>query len=208
MGKLALSKLEIRKIKELRETGHSLNEIKNIINRGYGTIFRYIKDVEVLPNYQESWRIKRGGSKKRSENEWVNSREKALSLIGNLGIKERMIILSCLYWGEGNKTELNVINSDPHLIRTVLVCLKDFGIEDSELKVSLRLFKEINQKEAITFWSKVLNLPDGFINKIDVVEGNKPGKLKYGMCRIRVKKSGKYFKLIMSMIDLIKSNVK
>lgn len=207
MGKLALSKLEVKKIKKLRETGHSLNEIKRIINRGYGTIFRYVKDVPILPKYQKILEVKRGGSKTRSQNEWNSSREKARNLIGKFNIKERMIVLSCLYWGEGNKKELSIINSDPNLIRVVLVCLKDLGITNDDLKVSLRLFKEINQKEAISFWSKILDLPDGFINKVDVIMGNKPGKLKYGMCRVRVKKAGKHFKLIMSMIDLIKLGI-
>jgi len=207
MGKIALSKLEVRQIKKLRETGHSLNEIKNEVNRGYGTIFRYIKDVPILPEYQEIWKIKRGGSKARSLKEWDAARLYASTILSKFGFKEKMIVLACLYWGEGNKTELSVINSDPYLIKVIIVCLKDLGVSNDDLKVSLRLFDGINQKDAIDFWSDFLSLPNGTITKIDVVVGNKPGKLKYGMCRVRVKKSGKYFKLIMSMIDLIKFGI-
>jgi hypothetical protein len=50
-------------------------------------------------------------------------------------------------------------------------------------------------------------LPKDFIKNINVIKGKKIGKLKYGMCRLRVKKVGRYFKLIISMIDLIKSGV-
>lgn len=207
MGKLVLLDSEIKKIKELRETGHSLIEIKNIVNRGYGTVFRYIKDVAILPKYQEIWRVKRGGSKAKSIIEWEKAKEKASTIVNKLGTLEKILILSCLYWGEGNKTELSVINSDPEMIRVILVCLKDLGVNNTDLKISLRLFNGIDGKAAINFWTDTLKLPHGTITKIDLIQGNKVGKLKYGMCRLRVKKSQKHFKLIMSVIDLIKSRV-
>lgn len=207
MGKPVISKTEISKIKSLRQKGHSLNEIKNIVNRGYGTVYRYIKNVSILPKYKEIWKKKRGGSKAKSQREWQNAKTIAKKYITDLGFKERMIILSCLYWGEGNKNELNVINSDPALIRVVICCLKDLGIINNELKVSLRLFEDIDKQKAIKFWLKTLSLPKGSITKFDISRGKKKGKLRYGMCRVRVKKSGRHFKLIMSMIDLIKSGI-
>ena len=100
-----------------------------------------------------------------------------------------------------------MINSDPNLVRVIVMCLKDLGIQQNELKISLRLFEDIDIKKAISFWSKTLYLPRGFITKIDIKKGKKVGKLRYGMCRVRVKKAGKNFKLIMSMIDLIKSGI-
>ena len=118
-----------------------------------------------------------------------------------------MLVLSCIYWGEGNKTELNLINSDPSMIKVVINCLKELGVKDDELKISLRLFENINKKEAISFWTDILNLPCNTIQKINIISGKKIGKLKYGMCRLRVKKGGKYFKLLMSMIDLIKLSI-
>ncbi|OHA93176.1 MAG: hypothetical protein A3H52_03125 [Candidatus Zambryskibacteria bacterium RIFCSPLOWO2_02_FULL_39_26] len=207
MGIPPLTKSEIEEIKKLRETGHSLPEIKRILNRGYGTIFRYIKDVPILPEYHEIWKIKRGGSKARSAKLWSEAKVRASELIGPIGFKERLLILSSLYWGEGNKAELNLINSDPNLVRVIVMCLKDLGIQQNELKISLRLFEDIDIKKAISFWSKTLYLPRGFITKIDIKKGKKVGKLRYGMCRVRVKKAGKNFKLIMSMIDLIKSGI-
>lgn len=208
MGKPVLLKSEIKKIKNLRETGHSLNEIKNVLNRGYGTIFRYMKDVPILPEYRDIWKAKRGGSKAKSDRDWEEAKFHASCIIGNLGSTEKMLILSCLYWGEGNKTELSLVNSDPSMIRVILVCLKDLGLKNYDLKISLRLFEDIDRKKAISFWLKTLLLPKGTITKIDVIKGKKVGKLKYGMCRVRVKKGGKYFKLIMSMIDLIRLGVK
>lgn len=207
MPKPSLSLKEINQIKNLRKTGHTLYEIKNILKRSNGTVWKYIKDISVLPNYQETWKAKKGGSKARSIHDWQTAKDKASGIVKNLKFKDKMLILSCLYWGEGNKSELNIINSDPDMIRVFIFCLKELGVREDELKVSLRLFNGINKSEAILFWSKTLSLPCGFISKIEIIHGNKVGKLKYGMCRLRVKKGGKYFKLLMSMIDLIKSHI-
>lgn len=207
MSKPSLSLREINKIKNLRKTGHTLSEIKNITKRSNGTIWKYIENVSVLPKYQEIWKAKRGGSKAKSNNEWKEAKIKASNIVKHIGFSEKMLILSCLYWGEGNKTELNLINSDPSMVRVVIACLKDLGIKDDELKISLRLFESIDRKKAISFWLCTLSLPKGTIQKIDVIPGKKIGKLEYGMCRLRVKKGGKYFKLIISMINLIKSSV-
>ena len=208
MPKLSLSLKEIAKIQNLRKTGHTLYEIKNLTNRkSNGTIWKYIQGVSILPRYQEIWKVKRGGSKARSTRDWKESQEKASKLIRHIGFTEKMVILSCLYWGEGNKTSLDLINSDPSMIKVIISCLKDLGIKNSELKISLRLFENINKQKAVSFWTHTLLLPKNTIQKIDVIKGNKIGKLKYGMCRLRVKKGGKYFKLIISMIDLIRRSV-
>lgn len=53
-----------------------------------------------------------------------------------------------------------------------------------------------------------MEIPLHQISNINILKGKKEGKLKFGMCRIGVKKGGKYFKLIISMINLLKSNYK
>lgn len=208
MGKKALDVSEVKKLISLRQKGYSLNEIKKNTNYGFGTIFRYVSKTKILPKYRALLKGKRGGSKIKSEKDWLEAKNKANSLINDFDFEKRMIILSCLYWGEGNKTELNVINSDPDLIRIIIICLKDLGIKNSELKISLRLFEDLNKKNAIDFWSQHIGVDPDTITKFEIIRGKKIGKLPFGMCRVRVKKAGKYFKLIMSMIDLIKYGIK
>ena len=207
MPKLSLSSREVSKIIKLRKTGHTLYEIKNLTKRSNGTVWKYIKNIDILPKYQDIWKAKRGGSKAKSNRDWQEAKLNAVKIIKDIGFKEKMLVLSCIYWGEGNKTELNLINSDPSMIKVVINCLKELGVKDDELKISLRLFENINKKEAISFWTDILNLPCNTIQKINIISGKKIGKLKYGMCRLRVKKGGKYFKLLMSMIDLIKLSI-
>ena len=207
MPKLSLSSREVSKIIKLRKTGHTLYEIKNLTKRSNGTVWKYIRNINILPRYQDIWKAKRGGSKAKSNRDWQEAKLNAVKIIKDIGFKEKMLVLSCIYWGEGNKTELNLINSDPSMIKVVINCLKELGVKDDELKISLRLFENINKKEAISFWTDILNLPCNTIQKINIISGKKIGKLKYGMCRLRVKKGGKYFKLLMSMIDLIKLSI-
>jgi DNA-binding transcriptional MerR regulator len=206
MGKPVLSKAEIIQIKSLRETGHTLGEIKNIVKRGYGTIFRYVKNVPILPQYQDVWKVKRGGSKSRSLKGWQKAEEQVAKIFdGVFSLREKLLILAALYWGEGNKNELSLINGDPSLVKIFIVFLRELGVTTKELKISLRLFEEINVDEAVIFWLETLNLPDNTIIKINIIKGKKKGKLKYGMCRVRVEKGGEYFKKIISMIRLIRS---
>ena len=198
---------EIEHIQSLRATGHSLPEIMRITKRGCSTVFAYISKVTVKPPYDSILKAKQGGSIARSKRLWNESREYAHKLLAfPLTESQRLCLMLGLYWGEGTKTELNIINSDPALIKVFITCIRDFGIQEKQLKISLRIYKEINRKDAVTFWTNFLELPSGTIQKIDVIQGNKVNKLKYGMCRVRVAKSGPYFKLVSSLISKIKES--
>ena len=207
VGKASLSKNEINQIIRLRQTGHTLSEIRSLVKRGYGTVFKYMKNVPILPEYAELWKAKRGGSKFRATKEWQEAKEKVKNLIYPLGKRERLIILACLYWGEGNKSELNLINSDPSLIKLFVKCLKDIGVSKKQLKVTIRIYNDVDERQAIRFWADVVGISSGEISGVNILFGRKRGKLKYGMCRVRVQKSRLYFKLIMSIIALMKESL-
>ena len=198
---------DIKRIRALRETGHSLPEIRNIVGRGSSTVHKLIKDIVVVEPYASLLRAKQGGSKVRSANHWNQAVEDAQNRIGMISKRDRMLILAALYWGEGNKTELNLINSDPELVRVFVLCLSDIGVKPEDLRVSLRLYEDIPRREALFFWSGVVSVPVPQFGRIDVLKGNKKGKLEYGMCRVRVRKGGQHFKLIMSMIKSIRSEI-
>ena len=198
---------DIKSIRALRRTGHSLPEIRKIVGRGSSTVYKIIKDVVVVEPYASVLRKKQGGSKLRSVNHWNQAAQDAQRRIGKISHRDRMLVLAALYWGEGNKTELNLINSDPELVRVFITCLRDIGIKSENLRVSLRLYEDIPRGKASLFWSNIVSVPVSRFGRIDVLKGNKKGKLEYGMCRVRVRRGGPYFKLIMSMIKSIKSEI-
>lgn len=198
---------DIKRIRALRETGHSLPEIRKIVSRGSSTVHKVIKDIVVLEPYASILKAKQGGSKTRAANHWNQAAQDAKNRVGKISGRDRLLVLASLYWGEGNKTELNLINSDPELVRVFITCLRDIGVKPGDLRVSLRLYEDIESREAVTFWSKVVSVSPSRFGRSDILKGNKKGKLKYGMCRVRVQKGGKHFKLIMSMIKSIKSEI-
>lgn len=206
MRGIKLEQKTIKEIIDLRRKGHSISEIKKITGKGNSLISKYIKNVEIFPEYIDLWKIKQGASKQKSEKEWEKARKMASSLIKNIGSKEKILILSSLYWGEGTKNDFSLSNTDPDLIKVFVDYLKEFGITKDKLRITIRLYEDINSKKAINYWSKIIGVPKKQILNINILNGKKNGKLKYGMCRIRIIRGGQYLKLIKSVIDLIKSS--
>lgn len=202
-----VTKSEIHKIEQLRKTGHSLPEICNILKRGGSTVHRFAKDVAVLPEYAKILKQKQGGSIKRAEVFWEKSKLKASELLGEVKKRDKLFILAAIYWGEGTKKEFNLINSDPTLIRVALSCLKEIGVDVSDLRISIRIYDGIDIAKARRYWAKICKIKEKDILSVNILKGKKHGKLKYGMCRIRVTKSASSFKLIMSMIEFIKVQI-
>jgi hypothetical protein len=202
-----VTKTEIKKIKKLRETGHSLPEICRSLQRGSSIVHKFAKDVTVFPKYISVLRQKQGGSFNRSKKLWKTAENEAVTLLKKIDKRDKLLVLASLYWGEGTKNELNIINSDPKLIQVFISCLKEIGIKENDLRISLRLYNDININEAKKYWAKICKINIKNILSVNILRGKKTGKLPYGMCRIRVTKGGKSFKLIMSMIEFIKSQI-
>lgn len=195
-----VSSQEISQIVALRKTGHSLPEIRQKLKRGNAVIFKYIRNVTVLPEYAEILKNKQGGSKSRAQLRWKEAERKAAEILGKLSKRDKFLILASLYWGEGNKREFNLINSDPELVKIVVHCLGDLGVKKEDLKISLRVYSDVMAERAISFWTQLLGLRKGQISSINVIAGRKEGKLPYGMCRVRITRGDLYFKLVMSAI--------
>jgi len=203
MLKPRLSKKEISRMISLRQNGLSLFEIKAMVGHSKSTISKYVKGIKLLPSLKNTWNGEQEGSIRRSLRQWDESRSWAKNAL-SVSERDKLIILACLYWGEGTKKELNLINSDPNLIKVFVSCLMSLGVKKSDLRLTLRVYGDTHREGAVAFWSKLLGLPKYQIINVDVLEGRKLGRLEHGMCRVRVKKGAMYFKRIMSMIELVK----
>lgn len=106
-----------------------------------------------------------------------------------------------LYWAEGAKKDFGLSNTDPALIKVFLYILRSvFGVEEERIVVSLRLYEDLNKRECLAFWSNLTGLKLDNTTSVTVLKGSKNGKLKYGMCRIRVRKGGNLLKEFFSII--------
>ena len=203
MSKL-LSKETIKKIKLLRQKGYSLPEIKKAVKSSHGSVFRHIKGVKILPKYWKEWHGKQGGSIKRMRIKEKLAKEKAEKTIVSLSDKEKMIFLTALYWGEGNKSDFNLMNTDSDLIRVFIKGLQEiFNISKNRLRISIRIYEDLDKQKCLEYWSKITGVPAEKFVSVNILKGNKKGKLPYGMCRLRILKGGdmlKYIKAIKNKV--------
>lgn len=190
----------IKKMVGLRKRGFSLPEIHREVEVGYGTVFRYIKNVPIEPKYLKNWAGKRGGSRKRKLLLLNKAKLEAERLIRGVDKREATLILASLYWGEGRKIAFDLLNSDPMMIRLIVNILrKYFQVSTDRLRVSIRTFSDLDKGECLSFWSSITGVLKEKFVRVDVLEGKKKGKLKYGMCRIRVAKGGNLVKYIQAI---------
>jgi len=204
-----LPKVTINKIKSLRRKGWSLPEIKKVVKAGYGSIFRHVHGVEILPEYRSIWFGKRGGSIKRKKLAEIEAQHKAQRLIANLTNREKIIFFSALYWGEGSKGSFGLSNTDPELISVLVKSLKKlFRISQEDLRVSIRIYEDLDRNKCLQFWSKITGTSVNDFVSVNVLKGKKKGKLLYGMCRIRVRKGGNLLKYITAIKNEVVRSIK
>jgi hypothetical protein len=200
----AVKKDIIAKMRILREQGSSLPEISEKVGIPKTTVLRYIREVTILPDYKAIWIAKRGGSKNKKLLQEEKALKEAEKLLKEISLKERMLFLSALYWAEGSKADFGLSNTDPDLIRVFVEGLREvFGITNDRLRVSVRIYEDLDRDKCLSFWSNIVNIPkEKFVN-VNVLPGKKKGKLEYGMCRIRVSKGGELLKKIKAINKVI-----
>lgn len=203
-----MNSAELQNILELRRTGHSIPEIAKITSRGKTTIWKLVHAVPINEAYIALWKGKQGGSKARAEKRWEIARSQVSELLPELSQSNYLIILASLYWAEGSKKEFTFTNTDPDMIKVLINCLRKLTVSNEDLIVSIRMYEDMvpRKREIIDFWAKIIGIPAGNISRINILAGKKEGKLAYGMCRIRIRKGEKYFKLIQSTIQILKTN--
>lgn len=99
-----------------------------------------------------------------------------------------------IYWGEGEKVSkgrVRVANSDPHLLRT----FRDFLLRICQATLSrihyyIICFNDSNPKEALSYWSKLLEISDKQFGKIVQIspqgKGTYKRKSQYGVCIMEI----------------------
>lgn len=189
---------------ELRMEGRSIPEISKQTGVAKTTVQRYIKGIAVPKRLLSSLREKQGGSKDRAKALRINASERASALLDTVSERDCLMLLVGLYWGEGTKRDFGIINSDPRLIQVFLYCLRSvLHLPNTRLSMAIRLHEGISVKAAKSFWKRITNLPYDQDRKVEIVPGKKKGKLKYGMCRIRVRSGIRDRILLQSLISQI-----
>ena len=204
----AISADKINHIQRLRRKGYSLPEIQKEVHVGYGTVYRYIQGVKISLLYKKTWFGKRGGSIKRKKLAEIYAQTRAEKLIPSMTKNEILMFFSALYWSEGSKADFNVINSDPILIAVIVkTLLKILEIDRSRIRLSIRIHEDVNESDALSYWSKLTEIPIENFSATEVLKGKKRGKLLHGMCRVRVRKGADLLKYMKAVYKRVAENI-
>lgn len=192
---MSISQSQIEKIIDMRKHGYSIPEISTAIAVAKSTVTRHAKQVAILPEYYSRWQNRKNTSKILSETNWSLAQNMAENSLISLDQKDLLLIGASLYWAEGSKKDFSFCNTDPQMISVFMAVLRRiFRIKDEDLRISIRVYEDLDQAKCIKFWSNVTGIDLQNNVSINILKGKKLGKLQYGMCRIRVKKGGQFLK--------------
>jgi len=188
----------------LRDLGYSYNMIKEELGVSVSTQSNWFSNRVFTPNKEVIDRIKNGPIRNAElrHNERVIRTNKTLSEasieVGELTKRDLWLLGLGIYMGEGSKSieSVRIINSDPDIIKISMKWFREICcLDDSNFALSLNLYPDNDEGEAISYWSKVTNMSPSSFKKtqIDVRKDKKrkhAGKLKYGTLQIRIRSNG------------------
>lgn len=123
-----------------------------------------------IEKYRNTMRLKR--EKRLRETYIVQSKE-----LLPLTKRELEIAGYFLYWGEGQKRfngPVGINNTDPKVVKFALYWFTQIlMIPNSKIRVLLHLYKDMNIKEEMNYWSKEIKIPLSQFYKPYIKESNK-----------------------------------
>ncbi len=198
---------KIEEIKRLRRNGFGINHIVSLSAVPKTTVWHHVHDVRLSNTQKAVLRSNQGGSRKRKLDNIKKAEERASLLLNNRG-REFIAMIAMLYWAEGHKKgRCEFTNTDGRMIAFYLKILRyKLDISEQQIKVAIRIFTGMKEKECLNYWSSVVNIPARNI-KVRMNDGGSSGRTKYGMCRITIIKGHGMLKLMHALIDKVSKDV-
>ena len=185
-----------------RANGWSIHSIVRELNERFGhgstgQTLKHVRDVKILAEAVPFWQSQRGGSAQRALIRWTDAQERADAIITDISSRDMLIAMMSLYWAEGTRRAFELTNSDPHIIFIFVETIRRiFGVQNDDIGVVVRVFEDLDHDSCRSFWLRVLKLPDDHHVSYEIRSGKRRGKLRFGMCRVRVRKSGQLLKTV------------
>lgn len=194
------SKEKIKNLKDARRQGKSIEELMREFSLPKSTVWHHIHTIKLTEKQKVINRLKQGGSKLRSERNWENAKNESKKILQNKENRHLLSLAAALYWAEGNKKGFVFTNTDVKMIKLFIKILEnEFKIKKDRIKITIRIFSNLNRNECIRFWKKNLEIRKNDIT-VYMNDGGTKGKAHYGICRLTVKNGGNLKKLITSLI--------
>lgn len=200
---MAHSILEIERVKNLRRKSFSYSQIQGLTKISKSTLSDWLSDedwsikiknnliernsLDCKPNLIKALEVM---AKKKKER-YSRFYKEALSDYSMFKSDPLFSFALGLYWGEGDKKSgscVAVTNTDPNLLKVVALFYRKYlKLDESKLRISLFIYKDIDINFAIKFWSKLLKVPIKQFIKVKILESRSrltKTKLKYGICTL------------------------
>lgn len=191
-------------VKTDRATGMTTAELMAKYALPKTTVWHYIKNIKLSESAQKRTSEHRGGSKKRSQKEWVRARKHANDILKDINLVSAWPVLyAALYWSEGTKSSFVFTNTDPRMIGVFLSMMRTFlDVKDKDLDFMIRTCVPMNPLECRKHWATVANVP---LSQIRINHNDKHNKshTQYGMCRITLKRGAYHLKLARCLYESI-----
>lgn len=168
-----------QRIIALRKKGKTYGEIEKNLNLPKSTVAWWLRNVkiskslqkQILERSKEKWRKNitlynkyygKIRSQKAAEIRDIY-RNKAVKEIKTVSSKDLKLIGTSLYWAEGNnknRHRLQFSNSNPLMIKIEMRFFQEIcKIPNNKITARIHLYPHTNQKKALDYWSKIINLP-------------------------------------------------
>lgn len=170
---------------KLRRSGRSYSEINELLGVPKSTLSGWFSNLTL--SLKASKRLatrKRAGTAvliqrnvaqtQKAKERARNTRRGAAKELESISVTKDILLIVgvCLYWGEGYKRAkhkngrelvnhpIQLTNSDPALARAFVRFLNEvMGVPLESIKMSLRLYDNIDEKAALKYWLKSTGLP-------------------------------------------------
>lgn len=214
--------------RSMRREGVSIIVIARKLQVSKSSVSTWCSDISLSEKQYEKLRLNMGVSlktgqrmgaevnKQRRLDRIMSEYKEAKNIFRKVSKRDLLVAAVCLYWAEGAKTHdrFTFVNSDPAMLKTMLVFLTDIiGIPKEQIRVALQI-NIIHKKRVGTvtsFWSDYLNIPLASFGKPYFVKVL-PKKVYenydtyYGILRLRVLKgSGLQYKML-GLIRVLKEH--
>lgn len=166
---------------KLRKKGASYSDIKSSLGVSKSTLSLWLRD---MPLSEKRIKELRDNNPKRIERYINTMSEKrkdkldkayllAKSKVGVISGRDLFIGGIFLYMGEGSKTTKGttaLTNTNPAILKIFVKWLYLHDVNKEKIKIQLHLYKDMNIKKQIKYWSKTLSIPESQFRKPHIKE--------------------------------------
>jgi hypothetical protein len=220
----------------LRLEGKSYNEIRAELAIPKSTLSGWFKNLVLSEAAKKRLKLRTrlGGAvlikRNKMQTRLAEQRARHIQQTGEKGVnkltkQDLSTVGAALYWAEGYKRlkvidgkermnhTISMVNADPDMVKVFVRFLTEIlTISAEDIRLSMRLYAHINEKEARSYWSRASGLPHPkFFKTTYLISGASKRKrpynrLPYGTLHVEVCDTAK-FHYLMGMISGMKAQL-